>query len=318
MSASAAQLPMRRLNVGVLGLGQRWQQQYRPALKALKDRFKVSGLCDPVALRTEEEARRLDCDGAAGPTELLESSAIDALVLLEAPWYGLWPIQLASRFGKPALCVPVLELVRMETRPLPGEQPVIAALPLRLAGPMVRLRELLRSEIGAPRQLLCDQVQAPLRGPGLSDATLRSLLVLIDGCLGVFEAMPVAVRCVRVETTLSVQLEFTGGRDAQLVRRSAGAGPRRLRLDVVAENGQAAVELPDRVRWTTGRGQQLQRLADPVSLTGSLLHALYRTIVERVPAVPALDDAWRAARCLRAVLASCAADGRRVPVADES
>src|SRR5437868_4711800 len=93
------------LRVGVIGLRPLWRRRYRPALRALPDRFQVVAVCDPLAGRAERAAKRLGC-AAAGPTELLERPDIDALLLVDAPWYGLWPVQLACRLGKPALCCP--------------------------------------------------------------------------------------------------------------------------------------------------------------------------------------------------------------------
>src|SRR5438105_769649 len=69
--------PHRRLGVGVLGLGRRWQSRYRPALAGLRDWFIVRAVADPVAARTEEQARELECDASAGPIDLLENPGVE-------------------------------------------------------------------------------------------------------------------------------------------------------------------------------------------------------------------------------------------------
>src|SRR6266478_2001490 len=92
------------LRVGVIGLGRRWRKRYRPALLALHDCFRVHALYDQVQQRALGEAERLQCDAAAGITELLERDDLDAVLLLDAQWFGLWPLELACRVGKPVFC----------------------------------------------------------------------------------------------------------------------------------------------------------------------------------------------------------------------
>src|SRR5438309_1386478 len=97
------------LRVGVIGLGRRWRKRYRPALRALRNRFTVLAVYDQVWARAAAEAKRLRCHTAGGPTALLERDDVDALLLPDKQWFGLWPVELASRFGKPVFCACPLE-----------------------------------------------------------------------------------------------------------------------------------------------------------------------------------------------------------------
>jgi predicted dehydrogenase len=299
----------RRLRVGVLGLGQHWRR-YRPALQRLPDIYTIDMVCDPVARRAEEEARLLDCPAAAGPTELLENPSIDALLLLDPPWYGLWPIQVACRFAKPVFWVPVLD---------PGEHgadlvqhvqqhrlPVMAALPLRRAAPTILLQELIAKELGHVRLILCDARQ------GASSSSSRLLggtgPALVDWCLAIMGSRPERVQAsVNLAGLTSVVLDWGDGRAAQIVqRRMTGAGSR-FRLEVVAEHGSAVIQLPGRIEWRNEGGWHGQRLPRQPSLTRQLLLAFHRTMTQGTPPEPNLADAAAALACLRA--ASQAAAG---------
>ena len=45
-----------KLRVGVIGLGEVWQQRHAPALRMLADRFEVRAVCDQVAHRAQQAA----------------------------------------------------------------------------------------------------------------------------------------------------------------------------------------------------------------------------------------------------------------------
>src|SRR5713101_7354841 len=100
---------MPRLRVGVIGLGRRWRRRYRPALDPLRELFEVRALCDQIHHKAICEAKRAGCDAAQGPTDLLERSDVEACLLLDPQWYGLWPLELACRLGKPVFCATPLE-----------------------------------------------------------------------------------------------------------------------------------------------------------------------------------------------------------------
>src|SRR5260370_23212768 len=97
------------LRVGIIGLGRRWRKRYKPALRSLRARFRVQVVCDHVQERAVREAKQLACDVAAGPTQLLEREDVDAVLLFDAQWFRLWPLEGACRTGKPVFCACSLE-----------------------------------------------------------------------------------------------------------------------------------------------------------------------------------------------------------------
>src|SRR5262245_53517333 len=92
------------LRVGVIGLGNRWQKRFKPALLALRRLYEIRAVCDQVPQEATRESRRLGCDAVTGITTLLESDDVDAVLLLDAQWFRLWPVEQACRFGKPVFC----------------------------------------------------------------------------------------------------------------------------------------------------------------------------------------------------------------------
>ena len=103
------------LRVGVIGLGPRWQKRYKPALLAMRHRFRVALLCDAVPQRALREAKLLGCRAVGGPTALVEDDTVEAILLLDPSWYRLWPLEVACRIGKPVLCAELQALQRAGT-----------------------------------------------------------------------------------------------------------------------------------------------------------------------------------------------------------
>src|SRR2546421_507398 len=96
---------VRRVRVGVIGVGRTWRTRYRPALTALHAAFDVAAVTDPCPYRAWAAARRLGCPAAAGVLELLDRSP-EAVLVLGRPWYGLWAAVQACRRGLPVFCGP--------------------------------------------------------------------------------------------------------------------------------------------------------------------------------------------------------------------
>src|SRR5262249_4227632 len=118
---------------------------------------------------------------------------VEALLLLDPPWYGLWPLRLASRLGKPVLFCPAIAHLTAENEALlraaeGGEVPILAALTLRHAPILEQLRELLRGSLGPVRLVVgsCTS-REPVSGTQARSAS-PGLFELLDSCDGLFEA----------------------------------------------------------------------------------------------------------------------------------
>jgi predicted dehydrogenase len=273
------------LRVGVIGLGPLWRRRYRPALRALPDRFQVVAVCDPLAGRAGRAAKRLGCAAAAGPTELLERPDIDALLLVDAPWYGLWPVQLACRLGKPALCCPPRALDGEAETVRQAEQaavPVMVALTLRDSPAARRLRELLGTTLGPPRLVLC---AADDSGPGLLD--------LLDWSGSLFGGPAERATRAAAGPLQCLLLDHGGGRAVQITHRGPCPHDVPLRLEVIAERGRAVLRPPDRLTWRDAAGRQAQRLGRGEAPEQALLRRFHEAVTQGRSVSPTLAEVWR-------------------------
>jgi hypothetical protein len=131
--------------------------------------------------------------------------------------------------------------------------------------------------------------------------------------LALIASPPVGVQLAEVPSAglTSIVIEFASGQAAQVLRRP---GRHPWRLSAITEKGEATIQLPDRIRWSTRSGQYLERSNQRASLTRLLLDCFHEAITEGRPPQPSLHDAWTALACLKGAARSGAEDGRRVPL----
>jgi predicted dehydrogenase len=313
-----------QFGIGIIGLGRRWRQRYRPALAALRDRFRVRAVCDHLHERAVCEAKQLGC-AAAGPTELFDRSDVDAVLLLGGQWYGLWPLELACRLGKPVLCAASLagddahadalvEQVRQ------ARTAIMMALAPRFAPAERALRRVLDKELGPARLVVCE-AQAPWKRPARPGSAATSRLLgaqgpaLVDWCTRLAgEARAVLTAATERRDLVSLFLECNEGRAVQIVCRHAPSARGRLSVEVVAERGTATLCLPGRLHWSTGAIAHEQIIRGGTRLGRAILEQFARVLAGEVSDWPGFEDAYRALRLLRAAERS-RAEGRRVSLA---
>lgn len=312
----------RPLRVGVLGLGKRWQKRYGPALEALADRFQIRAVCDPLRERADHEARRLGCAAVAGPTELLEIDGLDAMLLLDRPWYGLWPLQLASRRRLPVFCAPSLELEGRHADALVESVRrqggcVMMERELPLAPATALLGQLQNGRLGQARLMVCDWGR---RGrPFRHDSPLLGSAGdgVLDWIVSLMGAAPTAVTACAARGIASVLLEFPEGRAAHIVRYRVARGSVGLRVRVVTDRGQAVCVPPCRLSWQSSAGRRTREFPRPTPVGQRLLEQFRQIVLQGQSVEPGLGQAHRALTWLRAIARS-RAEGRRVIIDEES
>jgi predicted dehydrogenase len=287
---------MTRLGVGIVGLGWRWRKRYRPALHALRDQFAIRAICAARYDRAEREARRLRCR-AAGVVELLERKDVQAMLLLDAAWHGLWPLEVACRFGKPVFCAVPLDAdaQHAETvcrRVVEARLSVMPALWQRFAPASMRLQELLRTTLGPLRFLSCQQI-------GPRPGRLNS--AWLDWCALLMNSVPSHVRKFDGESgTAEMFVDFGEGRAARLLRWAGSHARRAVWIRLVAEHGVALVDLPNRLRWTDASGLHAHKLSRQPPVEIAMLERFHHAVTTGQPIQPSLEDARRAFTWLRA------------------
>jgi predicted dehydrogenase len=299
------------VGVGVIGLGPRWRQHYRSACEALPGLVRVVAVCDPVAHRAALQARRLDCLAAAGPTDLLESDDIEAVLLLGPTWYRLWPIEVACRLGKPVFCCGGLDhdpayADRLYKMVRDRQLPVMLAMNPRAAPAFGRLHELLGANLGPARVILCEAIEPENRG-------CADPVALLDCCAALVGGEPVAVLAGSGNdgALASLGVEFEGGRAVQLCRCRVPGGRAGLRLRVIAEGGTATAQFPNRLYWTDSAGSHSHVLPMSRPPAQVFLERFYHLVRSAQPPTPSWDEAYRLCTWLRAAARS-RAEGRRI------
>jgi predicted dehydrogenase len=327
-----------RLRIGVIGLGRLWEARHKPALARLRDRFQVVSVYDQVERRAAIEAATLRCSVAEGLTAMIESRGIDAIYLLTPQWYGLHPVELAAKAGKPVYSAlpPAGDaegLDRVAGAVRSAGSFYMPELARRFYPATTRLRELLRTNLGRPRMIQgytrlfgFDRYGAPGPSTQLSPVPLSidPGSYLLDWCRFIFDDVPKRVRGVEARVVppppedssgpdyLHVTLGFGDDRIAQmgigrLHRERWGDATRFLPppgFQVFAENGTAWLEMPDRIQWTDAHGVHDERLPMEPAVGELLNQHFFRMVRGEIDASPSIEDALEIVRLDRQLQAS--------------
>jgi predicted dehydrogenase len=301
-----------RLRVGIIGLGRTWQC-YRPALHGLRDIFDVRCVFDQRPQRAERVARHLGCSSAAGTVDLLERPEVEALLLLDAPWFGLWPVAQACRLGKPVFCAPSLvqddaHADALRETVAASNTPVLLGMSLTASPALPRLRDLVKRRLGPARQVRCEVTVPCQRAP--------AVLALFHECAAILDAAPVGVTSMKADGTGfgSFLLDFGDGRVAQISAWAEPNARRACRVHVVGANGTVEAELPGDVRWRDREGRHVLRLAAHPA-RWRLLEQFFSVARNGDLPRPDLPNTYRALTWLRAALRSLE-EGKRVAVGE--
>ncbi|GAF98460.1 unnamed protein product, partial [marine sediment metagenome] len=151
-----------KLRVGLIGLGDAWQKRYRPALRAMTDRFEVRAVCEEVRHRAELAATEFGGSAVDGFRALVRREDIDAVMLLSAGWYGALPLLAACDSGKAVyfglgLDMPPDEVQRIRHRVEEAGIAFVAEFPRRQSPATLRLKELIATTLGSPQLVFCHQ-----------------------------------------------------------------------------------------------------------------------------------------------------------------
>jgi predicted dehydrogenase len=338
-----------KLRAGIVGLGSQWEQRYKPALRALADRFEIRGICEQVAHRAAKAAAEFGAVAVDGYRALAARDDIDVILYLTDQWCGSVPILAACEHGKAvysAISFPVdvdeAELLR--SRVDASGIAFMAELPRRHAPATVRLKELIATRLGAPRMLFCHR-RVPLgrssspSQPRDRASEARDLMELIDWCRYVAGMEPTSVVAVRHAETPGgdlddyqmMSLDFTQqGRPGDGVIAQISCGyymPERWEeavgfrpppgLQAVCSNGIAFVDLPTNLVWFDSFGRHQESLESDRPVGEHMLIQFHRTVTSLVRVVSGLDDTLRAMRIVAAA-ATSQSEGRRVTLPNAS
>lgn len=305
----------RPLRVGVIGLGQHWQHQYRPALQALSASFQIVAVCDQVFQRAAQEAALCRCHALAGPAELLEADLVEAVLLLDLQWFRLWPLVPSCRAGKPVFCLPPLERDEAHAGAI-SQQIQETGLKVMLATscPFPALAEelarLLHEHLGPVRYIICnwarpsgrrrlDQASQSVRGLwGSGGSSLLAWLLQVADCT------PVTIQAAGTHPSGFHTLTFSC-REEKAVQITSWRSPLRrpiLQVQVIAEHGQVLLELPRRLNWTDATGRRTVIVPAMRRTTELLLEQFHQMVTAGQAPRPTFAETYAALGWLRSAL----------------
>ena len=332
-----------RLRVGLVGLGDVWQMRHAPALRALADRFEVRAICDPVRHRAEQAATEFDAEAVDGYHVLVQREDIDAVLVLSPHWFRALPILAACESRKAIYCAVGLDLDADEAESIKRrvEEAGIAFMaefPKRQAPATIRLKELIATQLGAPRLLFCHR-------RSVSEAVPRHRTVAAcrrDVSAHYRAGRLVSLRRRRPTPTYVMGLVHRTGEDAAedyrmlsvdfSPRGKAGHGPVAqissgryippqwqeaisyhplAELQVSCMRGIAFVDLPSTLVWFDEAGRHQESLDSERPIGERLLTQFYRSVTSLVRRTRDLEDACLAMRVVQAGRQSHE-EGRRV------
>lgn len=333
-----------KLRVGLVGLGDAWQQRHAPALRALADRFEVRAICEQVGHRAEQAASEFGAAAVDGYRALARREDIDAVLILSPQWYGGLPILAACESGKAVYCAAGLDLKPDEARLVKQrvEQTgiaFVAEFPRRHAPATLRLRELIATRLGTPRLLFCHQrfpaetCNNHLPGCSPQHSALRELIELVDWCRYVVSRDPTWVTGLMHPSGCSpeeedyqmMSLDFSdsvlpgSGPVAQIsCGRYFPAGWQEAisyrplaALQVSCEQGVAFVDLPSTLIWFDEAGRHQESLESERPVGEQLLSQFHRAATSPRRKTCDLEDAYTALNIVQQARRSHR-EGRRI------
>src|SRR5262245_23818741 len=310
----------------------------------MEDRFRVTAVYDQVYRRAEMEAAQLGCAACEGLAALVERPDVDVIYLLSRQWFGLHPIVLACGAGKPVYCALPLadDLTELETLVKLIEGSGIVFMPgfaRRCYPATLRLKELLATEMGAPRLVVghsrlygFDRYALP--GPTTQIAPAPLLIdpgsYLLDWCGFVFQALPESVQGFRCRVIPSAGASdedsdfesfvatFAQGATAHISfgryqRACWGEASRFLPapgFQVFAERGAACLEMPERIQWSSAAGIKDERLPLEPTVGDVLNDQFHRLVRGDHSLAPTIRDALTIARLVHDLRRSQREGGR--------
>ena len=333
-----------KLRIGLVGLGDQWQQRHAPALRALADRFDVRAICEQVGHRAEQAAAEFSAEAVNGYRALALREDLDAVLVLSPQWYGALPILAACESGKAVYCAAGLDLTPDDARLIKQRVQqkgvaLVAEFPRRQAPATLRLKELIATRLGSPRMLFCHQRRATETSVGgrpgnePQHSSIRDLIELVDWCRYV-----VGRDATWVTGLMHSDGSSSGEEDYQMISLDfsqadrPGTGPVAqiscgryipagwqeavtyrppAALQVACQQGVAFVDLPATLVWFDEAGRHQESLESERPVGEQLLAQFHLAVTSTGRKTCDLDDAYRAL-CIVQQARKSHTEGRRI------
>ncbi|MDD4270469.1 MAG: Gfo/Idh/MocA family oxidoreductase [Pirellulales bacterium] len=339
-----------KLRVGLIGLGNAWENRHHPALRALSDRFEVTAVFDQVTHRAATAAALLETVHVEGFRDLVHREDVDAVLMLGDGWYGVVPVLAACASGKSVYFARSIDIAPEQAADMHRHVQragiaFLAEFVRRHSPATVRLKELIATSLGEPRLLFC-HARNPLPSGadhpciGGTDPCRQEILELIDWCRFVVGSEPRWVvstahrelprfpNDVGQVDYQSISLDFS---ERELPGTGAMAEIRCSRYiphdwtealgyrpqagaQIACQRGIAFLDLPSTLVWFDQAGRHQEPLDNERPVGQVLLTRFHRAVTSLVAKASDLEDACRAIHILDQAARS-QEEGRRIELA---
>ena len=335
-----------KLRVGLIGLGDAWEERHRPALRAMTDRFEVRAVFEEVRHRAELAAAEFGGSAVDGFRALVRREDIDAVMLLSAGWYGVLPLLAACDSGKAVyfgagLGMAPDEIQRIRNRVEEAGIAFVAEFPRRQSPATLRLKELIATTLGLPQLVFCHQrlpvVSRGNRPPARRQrrSATQELVEMVDWCRYVVgrepkwvtsamhrpgaEAAEVDYQTISLDFSESHRVgsgpvaQISCGRYIPEPWHEAGTYRPPAAMQISCENGIAFIDLPSTLIWFDEAGRHQESLQSERPVGEQLLDSFFRAVTSLVTKTGDLDDACRALSIVEEAARSHR-EGRRIAI----
>ncbi len=172
------------LSLGLIGVGPSWERRYRPAVRRLSQRMGIRVVHDPVLSRAQGVAQETGAEVAAGLMQVIEHPGLSGVLVLDAGWYGLTPLEFACDRQKPLFFggnwhESAADWHHLAECAQTRGVMLVPELSLRFQPATTRLRELIATRLGPVKHLRV-QVHSPRRSDGEDSGC--AVAAAIDWC----------------------------------------------------------------------------------------------------------------------------------------
>lgn len=305
------------IDVALIGLGPEWETRFRPALLNLRKRLRVRVVQSAVSSVAEQIATEWGCQPAGSLTSVFDRVDLRAVLILDTAWYGMVPVELALRRGKPAFLAGKLSDWANRAASLASlaalcETPVMPDFGHRYWPASSRLKELLATRLGRP-----DSIAVHIRrdgGPVGGEVPTRSddeappgdLLVAIDWICHLVGTAPAQVRAsgskAVSQTTITFKRSAAGGAPAtaQIVFHPASAPVAPWTAEIRCRRGIARLKSDSQIEWDTATDRHSETLLGERPSVDVMLDHFSRRVVGGLIPVGTLGDLDLAVRLAQA------------------
>jgi predicted dehydrogenase len=315
-----------KLRVGILGCGRMLDRRYRPALRALTDRFEVRAVCDQVHHLAQDAAKSFSAIVIDGYQSMIQRTDIDAVLILSKQWFGNLPMLAACAKGKSVYCATGLgedleDVQRLRTSVEEAGITFMAELPRRHAPATIRLKELIATKLGSPKMMFCHvrrtvDEQNHGRDPLSFDSNNNELVEQIDWCSYIVGRPANSVTAIfhsdksegakshdyqmaslrfdpQTEQESTVLAQISDGCYVPSSWSEAVSFRTPAALQITCEKGIAFIDLPSQLVWFDEAGRHQESLESERPISETMLYRFYRDATSLVRQ-SSIDDAYRA------------------------